>query len=83
MSGSISRPALQLSFHPQDADRLCSSGYGLTVVWTIERLWDRHDLVAKHVQLLGYEHTCHCWYPQVGDTEQNRGRGRVGAAHAR
>lgn len=60
----IPKPVRQVSFHPYDADRLCTTGLGEQTVWKIVKLWQKYDFVPEHVRLQGYEPTCHAWYPQ-------------------
>lgn len=65
VQATLPKPVHSISFHPLNADQLCSTGSGQLHLWTIEKLWDKCDMVSKLVDLESVEPTCHAYFPGV------------------
>lgn len=58
--------ATQVSFHPYNANLLCTSGDGSPLEWRLEKLWGRYDISHAAIEIPYQEGlgatTCHSWF---------------------
>lgn len=57
--------ANEVSFHPHNANLLCTTGNGPPLEWRLEKLWGKYEVSHSKIEVpegLGAT-TCHAWFP--------------------